>query len=877
MASKEDKELKKQLKAAEKEAAKAAKEKTTAEKKAAKQNKQKNKSSTAKSETPKSGKDSDKKKKLAVIESTQMWLPIRDIKDGIIITKDNRYVGILEFAPMNFALLTVEEQDAVASTFGSILRVLPANVQIKVLSRKANVENHVRKIQEHIAVEQNSNCRDLQNETIQLIEETAKNGIARRFFLSWEYVSPPGLHSPRWEDIVKEMYSTATHIISMLEEPPCENECISGFGNTDYVIGILYDCLCRSQAETIPLDVKCDSVNNSFLREGRAKYGQFIPVQEYIAPEVIDPSHYRYLRVDDKYYAFGYITADSYQDRYVAGWVSQFVNLGAGVDVDIWYNRESIEKVQQGIVYAQRLNNTRLKNTDQTNADYDDLSKQTGAGYYIRSGLSAGSEFMYFTIMLTITANSKEELNNKVRWVQNKIAAFGSKLRIVSFNQTEAYESSLPLLKPMKTVVKNGRRNALSSDLGSTYPFTAYEFNDIDGILLGINSENGSPVFINAFNKAVYENANMAILGRTGSGKTYLSQCITLRLRQQQTKTIIIAPLKGHEYKRSCDQMGGQFIDISAGSPHTINILEIRKIDTSTNDKINAMDSLKRSILKDKISSLKPFFTLILPDMTKAEERALESALFDCYKEKGITVNNKSLQDPANPSKYKEMPILGDLYNILSRNRTAKRVTDALYILVQGSADFFNGPTNVSLDNLYTVLNLSNLSDDLLSIGLYVATDFVYDTIQADVTERKAILFDEVWKLVGAGASSATAKFVLEIAKAVRSYNAMAIFTTQDLTDFFALDDGKWGTSILNCTKIQFVMGLTLNKEITKVGDELNLSAIERNQLRTFKRGDALLIANRNHVTIRAATSRREHDLINTDPEQLTRAFQAGN
>jgi len=63
-----------------------------------------------------------------------------------------------------------------------------------------------------------------------------------------------------------------------------------------------------------------------------------------------------------------------------------------------------------------------------------------------------------------------------------------------------------------------------------------------------------------------------------------------------------------------------------------------------------------------KIQSLHIFFSLLIPDLDHEEKQLLDEALVMTYAEKGITHDNKSLLDAENPGRYKEMPILGDLY-----------------------------------------------------------------------------------------------------------------------------------------------------------------------------------------------------------------------
>ena len=77
--------------------------------------------------------------KLKEIQSTQMFSPIREISDGIICTKDDRFVKLMEFSPINFSLRSADEQSLIVSQFAMALRTMPDTLQFKIISRKADV------------------------------------------------------------------------------------------------------------------------------------------------------------------------------------------------------------------------------------------------------------------------------------------------------------------------------------------------------------------------------------------------------------------------------------------------------------------------------------------------------------------------------------------------------------------------------------------------------------------------------------------------------------------------------------------------------------------------------------------------------------------
>ena len=146
-----------------------------------------------------------------------------------------------------------------------------------------------------------------------------------------------------------------------------------------------------------------------------------------------------------------------------------------------------------------------------------------------------------------------------------------------------------------------------------------------------------------------------------------------------------------------------------------------------------------------------------------------------CIRDRGITHDNSTLEDPSRPGFYREMPVLGDLYEVLQQSQDTRRLANIINRLVNGSARTFNQQTNVSLDNKYIVLDISELTGDLLTVGMFVALDFVWDKAKENRTQAKAIFIDECWQLIGASSNRLAAEFVLEIFKIIRGYGGSAI------------------------------------------------------------------------------------------------------
>ena len=180
----------------------------------------------------------------------------------------------------------------------------------------------------------------------------------------------------------------------------------------------------------------------------------------------------------------------------------------------------------------------------------------------------------------------------------------------------------------------------------------------------------------------------------------------------------------------------------------------------------------------------------------------------------------------------------------------------------------FNQQTNVSLDNKYTVLDISELTGDLLTVGMVVALDFVWDKAKENRTAEKAIFIDECWQLIGASSNRQAAESVLELAKTVRGYGGSLICATQDLNDFFALEDGTYGKGIINNSKTKIVLNLE-DEEAQRVQRILHLSEAELMQITHFERGNALISTNNNNIAVEIKCSQLEKELITTDRREL--------
>lgn len=178
----------------------------------------------------------------------------------------------------------------------------------------------------------------------------------------------------------------------------------------------------------------------------------------------------------------------------------------------------------------------------------------------------------------------------------------------------------------------------------------------------------------------------------------------------------------------------------------------ILKIGANSNTYINVMDIRQESIeetkgyLATKISKLIGFFNLIFGEINEEEKGILEEKIIECYKQKGITFDDKTLYKNTSGENihlkpiFKEtsdMPILEDLYEILKKDNKTKKFYTKLIPFIKGSLSFFNNHTNVELNNKLIIADVYDLGEENLKYGMYLFTDIILTLLEPQVKALK--------------------------------------------------------------------------------------------------------------------------------------------
>ena len=587
-------------------------------------------------------------------------------------------------------------------------------------------------------------------------------------------------------------------------------------------------------------------------------------ILDILSPTAIDTKSRDYIVVDGVFHAYLYITGYGYSTTVGSYWLAPLVEAGEGVNVSFSFTRQNREKILSKIAQTTMLNRSRMRDVGDTRQDYEELDSAITSGLYLKDVMNRqGEDFYYMHTLIEVVADDPDTLEQRVTAVEKLCVSVDMIARRCDYANEQGFLSTLPLVTLDTDIERKSRRNALTTGIAAAFPFVSYEHSDRNGIFLGLNLYNKSPVFLDPYDDYKYTNGNWWIGGNSGAGKSVTLQCLAGRLREQGKRVVCVIPKKGHEFRPNCEQLGGLYLRLSPSSRDCPNIMAIRRKTLDAYAGIQELAARDDSVLADKISRLIIWYSLQKKDLTEEDKNYLDASLVECYDRYGITFDNASVMDENGA--FKEMPIIPDWYNVLLEKPETKHLAVVLTRYVTGSAAAMGRRNHISIDNKYIVLDTSGMPDDLILPGIYWAIDVANDIIMNAGGELSALIADELWSLVGAGSNPLAAAYVQEMVKTIRGLGGIAITSTQGMQDLFSLEGGKYGKGILDSSRIKFVMQME-EQEARLIQQILNLSEEEVRQITHFRRGEGLLCIGYNHVPVAFHVTKKEYDAITTSP-----------
>lgn len=802
----------------------------------------------------------------------QSFLPIEKIEYATVKLKSGAYCKIIEIIPCDFVTSTSEVKNIIAEKFSNLFSNVPCYLHIKSCVKRETSEALLSNLSRLSNANDEHFYDERKKDYINFVKRlTSEDSAKRVFYLIFKYEGARDISEMQIYESLENMVATFAHD---LQQGLCAVNPLS-FSDNDYVYSILYDYLNPNTSLREDVASRYEILQKdalSFL--GTNEYE--ISPNDIIAPKGLDfTRNPEWYTLDGLYVTHLVVKGASLPDALTTGWLDAFKEYN--VDIDFYTMRVDKTKVLNSINASERA---KLIASSRKKQEYEN-SVQTGErlGYYdnldfIRYELSQKQEYFKMVMILTLRHSSLKQLLLLKNDVKHAFAKnpYNMAFRETYCNASELFLMTLPLMAyktETNPLFKLNARGMVTSSFKAMLPYCYRECNDDTGVVIGLNANTDALVSVNLFNRQQgFQNANVAILGTSGSGKTYTEMLISSRMHLHGIRTFYLCPLKGHEYKWVCEAGDGTMVNLLPSSSDCINLFDIRK--ESTLDKLAIEDdfsisAVEKSLLAKKITQIITFFQLCLPTITHKEESALNVELVKMYNAFGITDDNNSIF--TKDGEIKKMPIFSDFAKAIENNEVLCEVKEYIDIFISGSWKNLNGQTNV---NLYAPLIVVNVDEEtigkqFLPPMMYLGFITLVDLVKSNPSTNDLLITDEVWKIMS---SEASGEQIKETAKIIRGYKGGLVTATQDISDFLLNEYGQAVLSASATTIIKRLNGSIYqpNSELYKVCQTLGLDFLTYGgAIADFKENNALLITPTQKLVLNIKTTPTERALFGTD------------
>lgn len=804
---------------------------------------------------------------------TQDLMLVDKIIGGIIKTKDGRYVQILEIEPVNYINMKNKYKNNIISCFETIVKTGPSRLQLQTISIKSDINDYIENLQKQRHLEKDSRVIKQSIALEKHCQDIASNeSKERRFFLIYEYEG----RSSNFEEIYDEMNDIKYFIMS--EFTKTGNNVIRYPNNmvNEKICEILYNFYNRKTCLEESFSERVLRITSDDRRYNKTETPEHTDIEDFIAPKGIKMITPDTILMDGIYYSYLFMKADFHPANAVGGWLYNFMQLD-GVDINVHSKRLDPLKATEKLGYVSRFKEARAndKNGNET-AQEEILLSKSAVDYMIDKIKYEGQGIHDVTIMFTVTADSYAQLKSRRNRLQKELRKYHIQTETAYLWSIAAMQMSSPLLHFYNEAFNRNSHNYLSDSLSSLYLYIGCRLYDPKGWLLGANNKDGSIMIVNNFNTNMFANANIAMFGTSGAGKTYAELLIGNHIRLMGIRTIYLYPEKAEEAKKACDEIGGTYIQLHPGSEDCINIMEIRPYQVLDDKYKEDIDFRRASLLAKKVADIKTFTELLMGSnfqMSIEEDSLLDIAITAVYAKYGITTDNRSLYKDAACTVVKDMPIIEELYYETLKEPRLNRISILYKPFVDGSSKNMNQRTNIDLSNEYLVFDCDKnaIGEKLQPAYMFIAFTLIYGFMRESRLKNDTLILDEGWRLLQ---NPSSAKQVEELVTLIRGYGGSVIFATQRLDKTINGPNSQCGRSIIDNSEIKIILKMKEN-EIALLDEIMDLTENDKNSILNFERGQAMLFYNSSRLTVDILSSLAELEMFTTDTETLRKIKRA--
>ena len=431
---------------------------------------------------------------------------------------------------------------------------------------------------------------------------------------------------------------------------------------------------------------------------------------------------------------------------------------------------------------------------------------------------SSQDKAFHVSMYLTLTSPSASELELGSRRIQSAARAILCELQPCTLRMLDGYLAT----RPGGPDRLQRQRVLDSTALVTFFPWHEPDLQQIGGLFVGSNRATGAPVLVDPFDQRRYANANVAVFGHSGAGKTYLLSTLVMGALGRGINVYIIDP--EHEYGGLARELGGVDVRLALGSGHALNVLDLRP-----------SDRRDETWLGPAAADAVDLCGCICGGIDESERALVEGAVRQAYDEVA-------------------QPVLRDVAERLPRG---SRVAVILHRWVSGSlGQMFSAATNVDLEAPIVVFGMRELRDEMVAPVHFLLAEALWTRIKRK-DRRRLLVIDELGLLFE---DPTIRRFVVSLARRIRKYDGSLVFATQNPGDLLTSDQG----SVVATNPALVFFGAQRPGEAAKLQEAFHLSPQQRTFLETGHRGDFLLSAGADRLAVQIHAPPWQEEVMRT-------------
>ena len=488
-----------------------------------------------------------------------------------------------------------------------------------------------------------------------------------------------------------------------------------------------------------------------------------------------------------------------------AGWLHRLLPRGLRLNLS-WHATPL--PVAWVVEYLQRqlvgMRATRLQEQGAGTADPALAGALPNAEDLQRRLAASQEKAFHVSAYLTVTSPTRQDLEIDGRRIEAAARGFLCRVQPCTFRMFDGYLAT----RPAFTDRLQRTRMVDTSTLVTFFPWLDPELQQAGGLVIGRSRSTGSPVMVDPFDQQHYANANIGVFGHSGSGKTYLLSTLAMGALGLGVQVYVIDP--EHEYGELAKQLGGVDVPLALGSGHALNVMELRP-----------SDRRDESWIGPATADAVDLCATISGGLDERERALVETAVRRAYRD----------ADP---------PLLRDVATSLPEE---SRVAVILKRWVHGSlGQMFSAPTNIDLDAPIVAFGMRELRDEMVAPVHFLLAEALWTRIKRK-DRRRMLVVDELGLLFE---DPTIRRFVVSLARRIRKYDGSLVFATQNPGDLLSSDQG----AVVATNPAVLLFGVQRPGEAAKLQRTFHLSRHQRSFLETARRGDFLLAAGAERLSV---------------------------